>query len=110
VPVYDVQFIKRQHDLVVATHGRGLFVLDNVTALEELTPDVVATDFHVFGTAAGADRVRPRRPGVAPTRFTHERPGCAVIDYYLKAALDNGLRRFPGSSGEGSGGAPAAGV
>src|SRR5256885_10981917 len=38
VPVYDLQFIKRSHDLVVATHGRGLFVLDNVTALEELTP------------------------------------------------------------------------
>ncbi|HMC70733.1 MAG TPA: hypothetical protein VKJ07_16365, partial [Mycobacteriales bacterium] len=36
VPVYDVQFVKRSHDLVVATHGRGLFVLDNITPLEEL--------------------------------------------------------------------------
>src|SRR3989449_809884 len=35
VPVYDVQFIKRSHDLVIATHGRGLFLLDNITALEQ---------------------------------------------------------------------------
>src|SRR5439155_1375317 len=99
VPVYDVQFIKRQHDLVVATHGRGLFVLDNITALEELTPDVVATDFHLFGTQPAQIRVRPRRPGVAPTRFTTPNaPAGAVIDYYLKAALDTSST---GSSGEG---------
>src|SRR2546427_7776806 len=36
VPVYDLQFIKRSHDLVVATHGRGLFVLDRS---EEHTSD-----------------------------------------------------------------------
>ncbi len=31
-PVYDVQFFGRR-DLAVATHGRGLFLLDNITAL-----------------------------------------------------------------------------
>src|SRR5437762_2728053 len=99
VPVYDVQFIKRQHDLVIATHGRGLFVMDNITALEELTPEVVATDFHVFGTQPAQIRVRPRRPGVAPTRFTTPNaPAGAVIDYYLKTALDTGSA---GSQGEG---------
>ncbi len=98
-PVYDVQFIKRQHDLVLATHGRGLFVLDNITALEELTPDVVAADFHVFSTLPAQIRVRPRRPGVAPTRFTTPNaPAGAVIDYYLRAALDTGSA---GSQGEG---------
>src|SRR5437870_4647464 len=102
VPVYDVQFIKRQHDLVVATHGRGLFVLDNITALEELTPDVVATDFHLFGTQPAQIRLRPRRPGVAPTRFTTPNaPAGAVIDYYLKAALDTGSTGSPGEGERG---------
>jgi len=102
VPVYDVQFIKRQHDLVVATHGRGLFVFDNITALEELTPEVVATDFHVFGTQPAQIRVRPRRPGVAPTRFTTPNaPAGAVIDYYLKAALDTGSTGSPGEGERG---------
>jgi len=89
VPVYDLKFIKRSHDVVVATHGRGLFVLDNITALEQLTPDVAASDFHVFGTLPAQIRVRPRRLGVAPSRFsTPNAPAGAVLDYYLKTALD----------------------
>jgi len=91
VPVYDVQFVKRSHDLVVATHGRGLFVLDNITALEELTPEVAAADLHVFSTLPAQIRVRPRRAGSAPTRFTTPNaPNGAAIDYYLKTALDTG--------------------
>jgi len=98
-PVYDLQFIKRSHDLVIATHGRGLFVLDNITALEELTPDVVASDFHMFSTLPAPDPGAPAALGVAPTRFTAPNaPTGAVIDYYLKAALDSGAS---GSQGEG---------
>ena len=103
VPVYDVQFVGRSHDLVIATHGRGLFVLDNITPLEELTPEVVASDFHVFSTLPAQIRVRPRRPGVAPTRFTTPNaPAGAVIDYYLRAALDTGAAT-PGQAEPGRG-------
>jgi len=103
VPVYDVQFVGRSHDLVIATHGRGLFVLDNITPLEELTPEVVASDFHVFSTLPAQIRVRPRRPGVAPTRFTTPNaPAGAVIDYYLRAALDTGAAT-PGQGEPGRG-------
>jgi photosystem II stability/assembly factor-like uncharacterized protein len=90
-PVYDVQFVTRTHDLVIATHGRGLFVFDNITVLEELTPDVLASDVHLFATLPAGIRVRPRRTGVAPTRFsTPNAPAGAVLDYYLKTALDTG--------------------
>src|SRR6266566_724761 len=103
VPVYDVQFVGRSHDLVIATHGRGLFVLDNITPLKELTPEVVASDFHVFSTLPAQIRVRPRRPGVAPTRFTTPNaPAGAVIDYYLRAALDTGAAT-PGQGEPGRG-------
>ncbi|HVH11066.1 MAG TPA: hypothetical protein VM736_14815, partial [Gemmatimonadales bacterium] len=104
VPVYDVQFIARTHDLVVATHGRGLFVLDDITPLEELGSEVVAQDFHVFGTLPVELRGRQRRPTVAPTRFTTPNaPAGAVLDYYLKAALDTGAA--PTAQGErGAGG------
>jgi photosystem II stability/assembly factor-like uncharacterized protein len=98
VPVYDLKFVKRSHDLVVATHGRGLFVLDNITALEQLTPEVAASDFHVFGTLPAQIRVRPRRVGVAPSRYTAPNaPAGAVIDYYLKVALDTGAAQADGS-------------
>ncbi len=33
VPTYDIKFVKKTHDLVVATHGRGLYVLDNISRL-----------------------------------------------------------------------------
>ena len=88
-PVYDLKFIQRSHDLVVATHGLGLFVLDNITALEELGPDVAAQDVYLFTTLPALIRVRPRRTVVAPTRFTTPNaPAGAMIDYYLKTALD----------------------
>src|SRR5207245_74087 len=80
VPVYDVQFVGRTHDLVIATHGRGLFLLDNITALEELTPEVASADLHLFSTLPAQIRVRPRRSGVAPSRFTTPTaPARAVI-------------------------------
>ena len=66
VPVYDVKFVQRSHDLVVATHGRGLFVLDNITPLEELTADVAGQRPPRVQRLARADpRARPaarRRP------------------------------------------------
>jgi photosystem II stability/assembly factor-like uncharacterized protein len=88
VPVYDLTFVKKTRDLVVATHGRGLFVLDDIRPLEELTPDVEASDFHLFNPRAG-------------TLFHHWRTGQSdegdysapnapegvVIDYFLKSEI-----------------------
>ena len=48
VPIYDLKFIKRTNDLVVATHGRGLFVLDDITPLEQTGGDFTKSDFHLF--------------------------------------------------------------
>src|SRR5207247_1351108 len=94
VPVYDVQFIKRSHDLVIATHGRGLFVLDNITALEELTPDVLASDFHVFSTLPAQIRVRPRHAGASRLHF--EKPTGAE-DEENPFRTVGGPRAIPGS-------------
>jgi len=103
VPVYDVKFVRATHDLLVATHGRGLFALDDITPLEELTPAVAASDFHLFSTLPAELRGRGRREGVAPTNFqVRGGPQGAVIDYYLKAGLDTAV---PG----GAGGAEGAG-
>ncbi len=87
-PVWDVQFVARKHDLLVATHGRGLFVLDNITPLEEFTPEVAASDFHLFGTVPAAIRVRPRRDGGPASRFmVPNAPQGAMVDYWLRTEL-----------------------
>jgi photosystem II stability/assembly factor-like uncharacterized protein len=102
-PVYDLKFIAGPHDLVVATHGRGLFVLDNITPLEQLTAAVAAQDLHVFHSLPVQIRVRPRRGGIAPSEFSAPNaPSGAVIDYYLKTGIDTSH-----AEADTGGGAPA---
>ncbi|HEY1378143.1 MAG TPA: hypothetical protein VGF55_15180, partial [Gemmataceae bacterium] len=44
-------------DLVVGTHGRSFWILDDVSPLRQLTPQVAAADAHLFAPAV-ATRVR----------------------------------------------------
>jgi len=48
VPVFDLKFAPAAHALAVATHGRGLFVLDNLRPLEEWHAALADDDFHLF--------------------------------------------------------------
>jgi hypothetical protein len=41
VPVYDIKIHPRDHELMIATHGRGLWFVD-VAALEQITPKTLA--------------------------------------------------------------------
>ena len=44
----DLKIHPREGDLVIATHGRSLYVLDDTRPLRELTPDIQAKDAHLF--------------------------------------------------------------
>jgi photosystem II stability/assembly factor-like uncharacterized protein len=46
VPVHDLAV--KEGDLVAATHGRSFWVIDDVSALRQLTPEVTAKDAHLF--------------------------------------------------------------
>ncbi|MCA8952827.1 MAG: hypothetical protein KDE27_25180 [Planctomycetes bacterium] len=41
----------RTGDLVVATHGRGIYVLDELTPLRDVTPELLAKKLHLFPIA-----------------------------------------------------------
>lgn len=47
-PMYD--FVVQEHfnDLVVGTYGRGFWILDDITPLQQLTPEVAASAAHLF--------------------------------------------------------------
>jgi hypothetical protein len=47
VPVRDLVVHPRENDLVVGTHGRGIWVAD-ITPLQQLTEDVLAEPLHLF--------------------------------------------------------------
>lgn len=48
VRVDDIQIHPREADVVIATHGRSLYVLDDSRALREFTPEVAAQPLHLF--------------------------------------------------------------
>jgi hypothetical protein len=48
VPVNDLLVHPRDNDLVLGTHGRGVWILDSASALQALTPAVVASPATLF--------------------------------------------------------------
>ena len=44
VAVRDIVVQPRQSDLILATHGRGIWIIDDISPLRQLTPDVLAKD------------------------------------------------------------------
>ncbi len=82
VPVHDLVLHPRDRELLVATHGRGLFVID-VAPLQELTADVAAEPAHLF--AVKSARVYPRPAGREPARgrnFLAPNPPYGTTIYY----------------------------
>jgi hypothetical protein len=75
-------------DLIVATHGRGFWVIDNITPLRQSTADVARANAHLFQPATaylltqGSDNGTPM-PRDEP--LAENAPYGAMIDYYLKA-------------------------
>ena len=78
-------------DLIVATHGRGFWVLDDITALRQINDDVVKADAFLFRPAdavnitPGSDNGTPM-PRDEP--LAENPPTGALIDYYLKSNAD----------------------
>jgi photosystem II stability/assembly factor-like uncharacterized protein len=87
--VHDLLIHPRENDLVVATHGRGLFIVD-ITPLQEMKGDFWTEDVHLF-------TVEPRIPwpvrraklegSDGDRKFSApNEPAGLVINYFLKAA------------------------
>jgi len=47
-PVFDLAVHPRENDLLVATHGRSLYVLDDISPLREISEAVQAKKLHLF--------------------------------------------------------------
>lgn len=47
VPVHDLRIHPRDHELITATHGRGVWIVD-ISVLQQLTPQIMAADAHLF--------------------------------------------------------------
>lgn len=86
-PVYWIEIQEHFNDLVVATYGRGFWIMDDMTPLRQLAADVTGKDAHLFPPRL-AYRFRyietPMAPFEDPVAGQNPRYG-ATINYWLKA-------------------------
>ena len=97
VPVHDLIF--KEGDLVLATHGRSFWVMDNISSLEQLTPEVLASNAHLFKPrdqyrvtfggffgrrgGGGQQAITPENAPIHPVGANP--PGGVLVQYYLKS-------------------------
>jgi photosystem II stability/assembly factor-like uncharacterized protein len=89
--VWDIKFTKSPHDIVLATHGYGLWILDNIEALEQWQPKLADASFHLFPSAQGTEWIGfgGRHIGPAPGEFKASNPPSGpTIVYSLAKAMD----------------------
>ena len=86
VAVRDLAIQPRDNELVLATHGRGIWIIDDITPLRALTPDLLKQDVCVrFGAAGAAAHRRPGRVGQWRGGFRRRQSAdAAVINYYQR--------------------------
>jgi photosystem II stability/assembly factor-like uncharacterized protein len=74
-------------DLVIATHGRSFWILDDVARLRQITSEIVPSSSWLFQPAT-AYRVRPGADQGTPVPLDEPHadnpPDGAIVDYYLK--------------------------
>jgi len=84
-PIHDL--VVHGNDLVVATHGRSFWILDDIMPLRQLDAALANADAHLFRPAV-ALRVRANQNRDTPlppeTPAGKNPPDGAVLDYYLK--------------------------
>jgi hypothetical protein len=109
LPAVSAQYMQvKGNDLVLATHGRGFWIMDNVNALRRVTEETLAAPAHLFEIAP-ANRYLPVRVLAANRPF---RPGLQFANaadtvVYEDRQMPNGrVKRFFLNGGEN----PASGV
>jgi photosystem II stability/assembly factor-like uncharacterized protein len=86
VAVRDLAIHPRDNDLVIATHGRGIWIVDDITPLRALTPEMLAKEAAFMPSAPVVQRIQAFggwSSGDA-TFAGPNPPSDAVITYYQK--------------------------
>ena len=94
VAVHDLLIHPRDNDLIAATHGRGLWVMDDITPLQQLSDKVTSAEAYLFENRTATQWLRVQPQGTGGTLgFRGENPTRnAVVNYYLGAAAAGQVR------------------
>jgi photosystem II stability/assembly factor-like uncharacterized protein len=87
VAVRDLAIQARVSDLVLATHGRGIWIVDDISPLRHLTPNLLAQDAAFLSARPVQQRIEAQGGWVyGAAAFVGENPKAgAVITYYQRA-------------------------
>ena len=96
VRIDDILVHPRDNDLIVATHGRSIWIIDDITSLQQITDAVTTADAHLFevrkATAWATDITKANGLG-GDKHFRGQNPqGGTAISYYLKAAATGDVK------------------
>jgi len=90
VAVHDILIHPRDNDLIIATHGRSVWVFDDATPIQQMTAGLLNETGHVFDIRpAYRYATMMTRYGVGDKIFRGQNPpGGAIITYLLKDKAD----------------------
>jgi photosystem II stability/assembly factor-like uncharacterized protein len=90
VRIDDILVHPRDNDLIVGSHGRSIWIIDDITPLQQLSDATTNTDVHLFQPRAATGWMNDPQQSIglgAAKHFRGQNPaGGAAISYYLKSA------------------------
>jgi hypothetical protein len=81
-PIHDL--VVKNDELIVATHGRSFWILDDITPLRQLTDQAAKSDFYLYQPQTAYRGQWGSRPARGPVG--QNPPAGAIVNYYLKSA------------------------
>jgi len=89
LPFNDLVIHPRDNDLILGTHGRGVWILDHVNALQELSPEILQQQAALF-SISDAEIINYQDDGAhtGDMYYRGENPAFgAAVDYFLKDSV-----------------------
>ncbi len=90
VAIHDILVHPRENDLILATHGRSIWIFDDASVIQQMTPQIMSNNAHLFAVRPALRYTsRFTRYGIGDKQFAGPNPPAgALITYYLKDKLD----------------------
>jgi photosystem II stability/assembly factor-like uncharacterized protein len=94
VAFHDLVIHARDNDLVAGTHGRGIWILDDITPLQQATEEVLASEAYLFKNRTATQWLSINTGGGGGSlNYQGENPNrSAAVNYYLGAAASGTVR------------------
>jgi photosystem II stability/assembly factor-like uncharacterized protein len=91
--VRDLQIHPETNDLIIATHGRGIMIIDDISSMRNLSKEILSKEVHLFETGNITLSTGNFGSGGSPSTggwVAPNAPSLKPFQYYLKDRLSSG--------------------